>query len=84
MEAGLPLLGKTGQPTFVFTRISPGKRESAYREISRLSTKSIHRVTGDMDLVIVVEREKLDNILRAISSIEGVEETRSYVTIEAL
>lgn len=84
LEEGLPLLGKTGQPTFVLTKVSPGKRENAYREISKLSTRSIHRVTGDMDLVIVVEREELDNILRVISSIDGVEETKSYVTIEAL
>lgn len=84
MESGLSFLGRLSQPQFVFTKVSPQKRKNAYREITKLPTISIHRVTGDMDLVIIVDREKLDDVLRAISSIDGIEETKSYVTIEAL
>ncbi len=84
LEAGLSFLGRASQPQFVFTKVSPGKRESAYREISRLPTRSMYRVAGDMDLVIIVDRDRLDDVLRAVSSIDGVKETKSYVTIEAL
>ena len=84
LEAGLSFLGRATQPQFVFIKVSPRKRENAYREISRLPTRSIYRVTGDMDLVIIVDRDRLDDVLRGISSIEGVNETKSYATIEAL
>lgn len=84
LEAGLSFMGRAGQPQFIFTKVSPKKRDSAYKEISRLPTRSIYRVTGDMDLVIIVDRDKLDDVLRGISSIDGVKETRSYATIEAL
>jgi DNA-binding Lrp family transcriptional regulator len=83
-ESGLSFLGRLSQPQFVFTKVSPQKRKNAYQEITKLPTRSIHRVTGDMDLVIIVDREKLDDVLKAISSIDGIEETKSYVTIEAL
>ena len=83
-ESGLSFLGRLSQPQFIFTRVSPQKRKNAYKEITKLPTRSIHRVTGDMDLVIVVDREILDDVLKAISSIDGIEETKSYVTIEAL
>ncbi len=84
MESGLSFLGRLNQPQFVFTKVSPKKRKNAYQEMTKLPTRSIHRVTGDMDLVIIVDRERLDDVLKAISSIDGIEETRSYVTIEAL
>ena len=84
LESGLSFLGRSSQAQFVFIKVSPGKRESAYREISKLPTRSMYRVTGDMDLVIIVEQDRLDDVLRAISSIDGVMETRSYTTIEAL
>ena len=83
-ESGLSFLGRPSQPQFVFTKVSPRKRKGAYREIAKLPTRSIHRVTGDMDLVIVVDRDRLDEVLKAISSIDGIEETKSYVTIEAV
>lgn len=84
MESGLSFLGRLSQPQFIFTRVSPQKRKNAYKEIAKLPTRSIHRVTGDLDLVIIVDRERLDDVLKAISSIDGIEETKSYVTIEAL
>jgi hypothetical protein len=37
-----------------------------------------------MDAVLMVELEKLDETLKKLGSIEGIEETKSYMIIEAL
>jgi len=41
-------------------------------------------VTGDMDAIIQVEREKLDEALKRIASLDGIEGTKSYITIQTL
>ncbi len=83
-ERGLRVLGLSANPTFVFIKVSPQKRSDAYDAISKLPIHRVFRVAGDMDLVIIVDRDKLDEVLRQISQIEGVEDTRSYMTIEAM
>jgi len=83
-ERGLRVLGLSANPTFVFIKVSPQKRSDAYDAISKLPIQRVFRVAGDMDLVIIVDRDKLDEVLRQISQIEGVEDTRSYMTIEAM
>jgi DNA-binding Lrp family transcriptional regulator len=83
-EKGLRVLGLSANPTFVFIKVSPQKRSEAYDGICKLPIQRVFRVAGDMDLVIIVDRDKLDEVLRQISQIDGVEDTRSYMTIEAM
>ena len=42
------------------------------------------RIAGEVDALIIVERENLDEILKKLYSIDGIEDTRSYVTIEVI
>jgi DNA-binding Lrp family transcriptional regulator len=44
----------------------------------------ILRVTGDADFVVVVEQGALNEVLQVLSTIEGVVETKSFVSIETL
>lgn len=44
----------------------------------------VFRVTGDMDAILVVEREKLDEALKNLASVEGIQDTKSYVTIQTI
>lgn len=83
-EKGLKALGLSANPTFVFLKVSPHKRNQAYEAISALPIQKIFRVAGDMDLLILVDSEKLDAVLRQISLVEGIENTHSYITIEAI
>ena len=81
---GLKALGFSENIAIVFLKVSPGKRPEVYKQISKLPVWQAYRVAGEMDLVLIVESNKLDDILRVISGIEGVEQTRSFVTIETL
>jgi DNA-binding Lrp family transcriptional regulator len=83
-EKGLTVLEASTNSAFVFIRVSPAKREMAYQKLQELPIQRIFRVKGDMDVVSVVELEKLDETLKKLSEIEGIEETRFYVTIEVL
>ena len=83
-EKGLKSLGFSSNPAFLFAKISPKNRIKAYKAIFSLPIRSAFRVAGDMDIIIIVEMERLDEVLRQTAQIEGVEETRSYITLESL
>jgi len=83
-EKGLGVLGISPNPAFVFIKVSPLKREEAYREVVKFSVQRIFRVAGDMDAILIVEREKLDEALRKLAFVEGIKDTKSYVAIQAI
>jgi DNA-binding Lrp family transcriptional regulator len=83
-EKGLNMLGISANPAFVFVKVSPLKRVCVYKSIVTLPIQRVFRVVGDMDAIIVVEREKLDEALKGLASVDGIQDTRSYVTIQTL
>ncbi len=83
-EKGLAVLGISANPAFVFIKVSPLKRSHVYEQIMQFPIERVFRVTGDMDAVLQVEREKLDEALKQLASIEGIQDTRSYITIQTL
>lgn len=83
-EKGLNILGISANPAFVFVKVSPLKRVEAYQKIADFPVQRIFRVAGDMDAVLVVEREKLEEALRKLASVEGIKDTKSYITIQII
>lgn len=83
-EKGLNVLGISVNPAFVFIKVSPHKRNDAYQQVLQFPVQRVFRVTGDMDAIIQVEREKLNEALKRLGSIEGLLETKSYITIQTL
>ena len=83
-EKGLNALGISANPVFVFVKISPSNRSEAYKKIEEISVQRIFRVAGDMDIVVLTESGKLNETLQKLTTIKGVQETRSYITIQSL
>ena len=83
-EKGLSVLGVSSTPAFIFIKVSPRKRGRVYKKIKELAIQRAFRIAGEVDALIMVERTKLDEILRKLSYIEGVKDTRSYVAIEPI
>ena len=83
-EKGLAVLGASTNPVFVFIKVSSLKQDEVCQKLQEFPIQQIFRVKGDMDAVLIVELEKLDETLKKLSAIEGIEETKSYMTIEAL
>ena len=83
-EKGLAVLGISANPAFVFIKVSPLKRGRVYEQIMQFSIQRIFRVTGDMDAILQIEREKLDEALKQLAAIEGIQDTKSYITIQTI
>lgn len=83
-EKGLSVLGISPNPAFVFVKVSPLKRREAYEEIVKFPVQRIFRVAGDMDAILIVERKKLDEALRKLAFVEGIQDTKSYVAIQSI
>jgi DNA-binding Lrp family transcriptional regulator len=83
-EKGLTTLGISSSPAFIFIRVSPVKRIHVYERIKELTVQRAFRIAGNFDALLLVEREKLDETLKKLYSIDGIQDTRSYVTIETI
>jgi len=83
-EKGLSALGISSTPAFILIRVSPAKRAEVYEKLTKIAVLQAFRVAGEVDSLIVIESENLDDILRQLCDMDGVQETRSYVTIETL
>lgn len=83
-EKGLNALGISSTPAFVFIKVSPLKRGQVYEKVKELTVQKAFRVTGDIDALLMVETEKLDKVLKRLSSIDGIQDTKSYVAIELI
>jgi len=83
-EKGLNALGVSTAPAFILLKIEPLKRIQVYEKIKELAVNRAFRIAGEVDALIIVERENLDEVLKALYAIEGIQDTRSYVTIETV
>jgi DNA-binding Lrp family transcriptional regulator len=83
-EKGLSALGISSTPAFILIRVSPAKRVEVYEKLTKIAVLQAFRVAGEVDSLIVIESENLDDILKQLCDMDGVQETRSYVTIETL
>ncbi len=78
------VLGEPPTQAFVFVKIEPKKRRNVYKEIMSLDVLQAFRVTGDVDLIIVVDRQKLDKVLKSLSGIDGVKGTSAHLVLSPL
>jgi len=83
-EKGLTALGIASTPAFVLVKVSPLKRMYAYEKVRELTIQRGFRIAGDVDAILLVDRDKLDEVLRRLSVIDGIQDTKSYVTIEII
>jgi len=83
-EKGLNALGIATAPAFILVKVSPVKRIQVYEKIRELTVSKAFRIAGDIDALIMVERENMDEILKKLYAIDGIQDTRSYVTIETI
>ncbi len=83
-EKALELLGVKKGDAFIAIKVEPQRRLEAYERIKELPVERIHRVTGDIDLIVQLSQAQLDEILNHIANIKGVKETRTYIVIESL
>lgn len=80
----LELLGVKREDSFVFVRVEPRLREQVYANVLKMPVKQVYRVTGDVDLILVLEQSTLAEVLRDLSRMAGVTYTSSHIVIEVI
>ncbi|NLE05824.1 MAG: Lrp/AsnC family transcriptional regulator [Crenarchaeota archaeon] len=80
-EKGLKAIGVSTTPAFILIKVSPTKRIQVYDKIRELPSARAFRIAGDVDAILVVDRENMDEILKKLYTIDGIEDTNSYITI---
>ena len=83
-DKGLRALGGSTIPAFILIKVSPTKRIQVYDKIKEVAVTQAFRIAGDADALIIVERENMDKILKKLYAIDGIQDTKSYVTIETI
>jgi DNA-binding Lrp family transcriptional regulator len=83
-DKGLSALGISTTPAFILIKVSPIKRIHVYEKIKEVAASRAYRIAGEIDAMIIVERENLDETLKKLYAIDGIEDTKSYVTIETI
>jgi DNA-binding Lrp family transcriptional regulator len=83
-EDGLRAIGHNLNPVIVTLRLSPQNRLEAFTKVKGLPAIEIYRVTGDWDVVLVVEQDDLDEVMQVLDGVQGILETRSLVSIEKM
>jgi DNA-binding Lrp family transcriptional regulator len=83
-DKGLRALGVSTIPAFILIKVSPTKRIQVYDKMKEVAVSQAFRIAGDADALIIVERENLDEILKKLYAIDGIQDTKSYVTIETI
>jgi DNA-binding Lrp family transcriptional regulator len=83
-EKGLKALGVSTTPAFILIKVSPTKRIQVYDKIREIAVTRAFRIAGEVDGLIIIDRENLDEILKKLYAINGIQDTRSYVTIETI
>lgn len=83
-DKGLNALGISTTPAFILIKVSPIKRIQVYDKIKEVAVSKAFRIAGEVDALIIVERENLDETLKKLYAIDGIQDTRSYVTIEII
>jgi DNA-binding Lrp family transcriptional regulator len=83
-DKGLNALGISTTPAFILIKVSPIKRIQVYDKIKEVAVSKAFRIAGEVDALIIVERENLDAILKKLYAIDGIQDTRSCITIETI
>lgn len=83
-EKGLSTVEGFEVSAFVLIKVNPHEREKAYRKIIDAGATQLFRVTGEIDLIAEVDKNRLNSFLKKVSQIDGIVSTEAHVILEKL
>ena len=83
-EEGIEFLEGKNNFAFVFIQVSPKFRNIVYDKLKKLDAENIYRITGDIDIIAIVKKDKLDDFLKDVNSIIGITNTKTHIILEKL
>ena len=83
-EKALKLLRMSTSEAIVLVKVHPKYRTMIYEKIKEFPIEKAYRVAGEYDLIIITREAMLNDLLKVLANLEGVEDTKTFVTIEVL
>ncbi|MCS7097201.1 MAG: Lrp/AsnC family transcriptional regulator [Candidatus Methanomethylicia archaeon] len=84
-EKALKILEGHLYETFVIIKVQPQKRNQVYEQIKSLtSLTKAYRVTGEIDVIAIVNQQFLNEFLNRISQMDGVISTSTHIVVEKI
>lgn len=83
-EKAVKLLKGQSSDVIILVRIEPKYRDKVYDAAKKLPIEKALRLAGDYDLAIITQETVLDKVLDAINNMEGVKETKTFISIGAV
>jgi DNA-binding Lrp family transcriptional regulator len=77
----LRLLGKSTDEALVFLKVQPKYRVEVHEKVKQLNPLQVQRVTGSVDIVVVVSGSNLAEFLANVAEIVGVETTSTHTVL---
>jgi DNA-binding Lrp family transcriptional regulator len=65
-------------------KVQPRYRTIIYEKVKELPVEKAYRVSGDYDLILITREVNVNDILRVLSMMEGVEDTKTFISLEIL
>ncbi|MFN3967243.1 MAG: Lrp/AsnC ligand binding domain-containing protein, partial [Endomicrobiia bacterium] len=70
---------------FVIIRVQPQKRAQVYENLNEIPhLQKAYRVTGEIDVISIVNQQSLDEFLRELSKIDGIISTSAHIIISQI
>ncbi|MFN3803952.1 MAG: Lrp/AsnC ligand binding domain-containing protein [Pyrobaculum sp.] len=83
-EKAVRLLKGQSNEVIILVKVEPKYREKAYEATRKLPVEKALRLAGDYDLAVITQETVLDKVLDSINNMEGVRETKTFISIGAI
>lgn len=83
-EKAVKFLKGQSNDVIVLVKVEPRYRDKVYDFAKKLPIEKALRLAGEYDLAITTQETVLDKVLDALNNMEGVRETKTFISIGAL
>ncbi|ADN50395.1 Lrp/AsnC ligand binding domain-containing protein [Vulcanisaeta distributa] len=83
-DKALKVLRMSSNEAIILVKVQPRYRTIIYEKVKELPIEKAYRVSGDYDLILITREVNVNDILRVLSMMEGVEDTKTFISLETL
>jgi DNA-binding Lrp family transcriptional regulator len=83
-DKALRVLRMSSNEAVILVKVQPRYRTIIYEKVKELPVEKAYRVSGDYDLILITREVNVNDILRVLSMMEGVEDTKTFISLEIL
>mgnify|MGYP001770628055 CR=1 FL=1 len=83
-EKAVKFLKGQSNDVIVLVKVEPRYRDKVYDFSKKLPIEKALRLAGEYDLAVITQETVLDKVLDALNNLEGVKETKTFISIGAI